>query len=153
MSGVHSNADLFEKIAEEQFAEIEAARKRFRQSRPDGEGWIFALDPAQSEFKAALISIAFSAMWLDAKLHLVMVERLGKSLAKKHDTKTYEGKLVELGVSDEALLLRVKDFRALRRELMHEKAFQSNDDFRFAQDEAKKTRSLMAEISARLMES
>lgn len=61
-----SNVDVYAAIAEEAFAEMEKRLTEGRKLRADGKGYINKFDPSQKSFKSALISITFSALWLEA---------------------------------------------------------------------------------------
>ncbi|PIL12451.1 hypothetical protein P775_28530 [Puniceibacterium antarcticum] len=148
-ASIITNVDIYQQIAEEAFESMEEAFKAIRRRRPDGGGWIFALDPTNRSFKFALVYIAFSGMWLEAKLHLTISERFGKRVAKDIDRKDYEAKLELLGFLDADLRANLEYFRGLRREIMHEKAFLDSGKIRYAQDEAHKVKSLMKELMRR----
>lgn len=145
-----SNVNVYATIAEEAFVDMEKRLAEGRKARSDGEGWILSFDPSQKSFKSALVYITFSALWLEAILHLRITDQHGKSRSKEVDRKSYEEKLAILGISDGELSCSLVAFRDLRREIIHEKAFFSQDKFRTAQDEARKVRQLMQRIREKL---
>ena len=147
-----TNVNVYAAIAEEAFVDMEKRLAEGRKQRSDGEGWIISFDPSQKSFKSALVYIIFSALWLEAILHLRIANQHGKSRAKDVDRKSYEEKLAILGVNDGELSCSLATFRELRREIIHEKAFFAQDKFRAAQDEARKVRHLMQRIQERLGE-
>lgn len=146
---IATNVEIYLQIAEEAFESMEKAFEGGRRKRADGEGWIITLDPTHRSFKSAIIYITFSGMWLEAKLHLTVSQRYGKTAAKKVDRRDYESKLELLGLLDADLRSKLKDFRDLRRELMHEKALFDRQNSRYAQHEARKVRTLMQELQMR----
>lgn len=147
-----SNVDVYAAIAEDAFVDMEKRFAEGRKLRSDGEGWIISFDPSQNSFKSALVYITFSALWLEAILHLRIAEQYGKSRSKDDDRKSYEEKLEILGVSDEELSCSLAAFRDLRREIIHEKAFFDQNKPQVAQDEAQKVRQLMQKIQKKLVE-
>ena len=64
-----------------------------RRPKEDGSGWIITYDPDQTSFKQAMISIVFTAMWFEALMHLLIVQKYGIELFKKYDRKNYADKL------------------------------------------------------------
>ncbi|AHD03272.1 hypothetical protein [Leisingera methylohalidivorans] len=147
---VVSNIGIFSQIAEDAFADMEQAEGKARTPRLGGVGDIVKFDPQRKSFKAALVYITFSAMWLEARLHVEIAERFSKSKAREFDKKKYECRLKFLGVLDESLLSRVHQFRLLRNDLVHEKAHCNQNTVHVAQKEARKARALMQDISRRL---
>lgn len=141
-----SNVNVYAAIAEEAFVEMEKRLKEGRKPRSDGKGRTISFDPSQKSFKNALIYITFSALWLEATLHLRISDKYGKRRSKEVDRKSYEEKLAVLGISDEELSLSLAAFRDVRREIVHEKAFFFQGKFRTAQNEAQKVRRLMQRI-------
>lgn len=149
---VLSNVDVYAAIAEEAFADMERRAAEDRRPKANGKGWIISFDPTQKSFKSALVYITFSALWLEAILHLRITSLHGKSLSKNADRKTYEEKLKILGVNDEELSCSLVEFRDLRREIIHEKAFFDQNKSRVAQDEARKVQQLMLRVRDKLAE-
>lgn len=145
-----SNVSVYAAIADEAFVDMEKRLEESRKLRSEGEGWIVSFDPSQKSFKSALIYIVFSALWLEAILHLRIADQHGKSHSKEVDRKSYEEKLAILGVDDREISCSLAAFRELRREIIHEKAFFAQDKFRSAQDEARKVRHLMQIIQEKL---
>jgi len=137
-SFVHTNVQVFYKIAQESY---EAMNEHFRshtRPKPNGEpGHIFTLDPQQKSFKNAFITIIFCGVFLESLLHLLIVKQSGLEVFKKYDRKPYEEKLKLLGCSDKSITDLCEKYRDVRREVVHEKAYLDSDNFpRFAQKEA-----------------
>lgn len=149
---IHSNVNIYAAIAEEAFADMEERLANECRPGTDGNGWIRTFDPSQRSFKSALVYITFSAMWLESILHLRIADRLGKSRAKRFDRKSYEEKLEFLGVSDTDLSRSLCEFRDLRREIIHEKAYFEQSEIRFAQKEARKVRRMIRNVQGKLDE-
>lgn len=147
-----SNANVYAAIAEEAFVDMKKRLAEGRKPRSDGDGWILSSDPSQTSFKSALVYITFSALWLEAILHLRIADQHGKTRSKEVDRKSYEEKLAILGVNDEELSCSLAAFRELRREIIHERAFFAQNKFRTAQDEARKVRQLMQRLQETLGE-
>jgi hypothetical protein len=70
--------------------------------KKNGEpGCIKTPDPERKSFKAALITIVFCGVFLEALLHLLIVDKKGVEEFKKVDKKeSYEGKLSLLECKD-----------------------------------------------------
>lgn len=117
-----SNVDVFLAMAEESYAAMQEAMSADRTPKPDGSGYIITYDATRSAFKHACIAIAFSAMFFEALIYLVSLQRFGKPAATKIDRMLYEERLAALGVTDPELLTMAKEFRSIRKELVHEKA-------------------------------
>lgn len=148
---VPTNVQMYGEIAEDAFRDMENLLEKGRRSKPGGDGWIIKPDPNHKSFKSALVFIAFSGMWLEATLHLLIVKHHGTAAFNKIDNSKYEAKLKFLGIDDQSLSDCLADFRILRRELLHEKAFLKQfTKPRIAQDEARKVRSTMQHVRARL---
>ena len=119
--------------------------------KPNGEpGYIIRWDPDRRSFKNAMVAIAFAGMYLDALLYIALQSRLGRADALKIDRLPHEKRLEELGVTDSAILNRVKAFREVRKDLVHEKAVELADiggqPMHTAQDAADSAISLMRDI-------
>ena len=115
--------NVFLEIAQEAYSEMKQIDARHRSAKPDGTpGFVIVLDPERRSFKQALIAITFSAMYFEALVYLSACLRLGEAAARKIDSMIYEERLTELGITDSSLLTRAKEFRAARKELIHEKA-------------------------------
>lgn len=118
-----SNMDVFLKIAQEAYSEMEQIDARHRSAKPDGTpGFVTVFDPQRRSFKQALIVITFSAMYFEASIYFSARLRLGEVAARKIDRMIYEDRLTALGITDSSLLTRAKELRAVRKELIHEKA-------------------------------
>lgn len=151
---VFTNVHIFGAIADTAYDRMAKEMEKSVHPMPDGSaGSIRTVDPEQTAFKQAMISVVFSSIWLEALLHLLIVWRFGKQKFKKVDRVTYENKLRLLGCKDKALLNKVKELRISRRELVHEKAhMEFDDDGNFvgevttAQDEAEIARAVMVGV-------
>lgn len=144
---VITNIATYRAIADEAHAQMIASIEAGRRPKPDGSpGWIITLDPEQTSFKQAMISIAFTGMWLEALMHLLIVQMHGEDVFKDYDFRSYEDKLKLLGCEDEGILERAKRFRKTRKELVHEKAYTDDGQIRRAQDEAENAHQLLAAV-------
>lgn len=134
---VLTNVRVYREVVEESYAVmVETMRKQCR-PKPNGEfGCIKIFDPQMKSFRQALICIVFAGMWLEAELHIQLGWRRGKDVAKDADRKSWEEKLRILGVEDGELLEKVCEFRKARKDLVHEKAFFSQDFLSTAQGNA-----------------
>ena len=149
-----TNVDIYQSIADAAYHNMsEGMGKNVRPRPEDSSGAIKTFDPEQTSFKQAMISTVFTCIWLEAILHLLIVDKFGKKWFKKVDYKTYEMKLELLGCRDTVLLENVERLRKVRRELVHEKAhseFNDADKFtgelRATQDEAENARSVMTGV-------
>ena len=127
--------------------------RNVRPNADGGGGAIKRFDPERRSFKQAMISVVFTGIWLEATLHLLIVDRYGKNRFEELDRRPYERKLEALGCGDEDLRRRVVRLREARRELVHEKAhleFNEEGEFtgelRTAQEEAEYARLVMEGI-------
>ncbi len=151
-----TNSSVYKAIALEAHKLMTDQVAANRRPRDDGkEGWILTHETSRTSFKQAMIVIVFVGMWIDAVLHMRVVEKLGhdrlKELRKTQDR--YEDKLIALGHSDADLLGRVTKFRAGRNDLAHEKAYkETNVVYRVAQVDADAAIALMSTISGLLTE-
>ena len=145
-----SNIDVYESIAKEAYAEMAKATEAFRTPKSDGEGWILRHDPNRTSFKAAMVTIVFVGMWLEAFLHLKIVRVAGPEQYKKVDFSSYEAKLKLLGIDDQSLISKVARFRSSRKELVHEKAHFDNNSIKVAQSEAELAHEVMLLVKVRL---
>lgn len=141
MTHLHSNAAVYQSIAEEANAEAQRLWQQARTPKPDGsESYVITLDPQRRSFKQSLIAIAFSGIYLEALLYLVGSRRMGKRWKNEFDGRTYEDKLSALGVSAPDLLASAKRLRLSRRDLVHEKAVPveqlASTELRWAHEEA-----------------
>ncbi len=99
-----------------------------------------------------MISLVFTAMWLEALMHILIVKAYGKDKFKEYDFKSYKDKLTLLGCTDEKLLNSVHRFRETRKALIHEKAHFDDGEIRWAQKEAENAHGLIAAIYVRFSE-
>ena len=137
----HTNLEVFYNIAIESFYAMNADINANRKPKPNNEhGWILTYNPDQKSFKNAFITIVFCGVFLEALLHLLIVERKGIEIYIQLDKKraTYELQLESLGCNDPSIIKCCKNFRDARNEVIHEKAHMNTKDIRRAQDEATK---------------
>ena len=148
---VITNVDIYKDIAKEAYEAMRDAMDRSISPIPGGSGSIHKFDPNRVSFKSAMIAVVFTGMWLEAITHLLIVEKHGKAKFKQLDFSSYEHRLRNLGIEDDALLIRVKKFREARRELVHEKAF-LDKGIRVAQKEAELAFNLLSELDEMLLD-
>lgn len=149
-----TNVHIFRSIADEAYRKMSDDMKKNLRTRPEGNPVaIKTIDPERKSFKQAMISIAFSCIWLEAILHLLIVHECGIERFKKVDRCSYEHKLDLLGCKDTDLLQNVKRLRMARNALIHEKAyleFEDGDKFTgqlwVAQNEAENAQAVMRGI-------
>jgi hypothetical protein len=150
---VLTNVEVYRTIADEAYKKMVQSVEAGRRPKADGTaGWIVTYDPDQTSFKQAMISLVFTAMWIEALMHLLIVKAYGKDKFKEYDFKSYEEKLTMLGCTDEKLLNSVYRFRKTRKALVHEKAHFDDGEIRWAQKEAENAHGLIAAIYARFSE-
>jgi hypothetical protein len=135
---VITNISVYKAIAEEAHHKMRELIDAGRRPKPDGSaGWVITYDPSQNSFKQSMIVIVFTGIWLEAMLHLLILQKHGEKKFKEYDRKkTYEEKLQLLGCLDQQVINRVARFRKTRKALVHEKAHFNNGEIRRAQDEA-----------------
>lgn len=151
-----TNIDIFKAIADEAHQKMSHFIKAGRRPKADGStGWIITYDPDRNSFKQAMISIVFSAMWLESLLHLLIVKHLGEKKFKECDRKkiNYEKKLELLGCTDQDILDRVARFRKTRNSLVHEKAHFDSGEIITAQDEANNAHEMLIAINRHFSDS
>lgn len=146
-----TNIDVYWSIAEEAHAAMQADLTELMTPKPNDEpGYIIRWDPGRRSFKNAMVAIVFAGMYLDALLYITLQRRLGRPDALKVDRSSHEERLERLGVTDPAILDRVREFREARKDLVHEKAVQLADlggqAMHTAQDAADSAMSLMWDI-------
>lgn len=151
MSPVVSNLEAFLSVAREAHQEMSQLVQEGRTPKPDGSpGYIITLDPEQRSFKQALIAIAFAGIYFEALTYFI-ARRKSKSKAEKVDKARYHGKLIALGVKDEALLAAAKSFQEVRNDLIHEKAVAVEEvEARFAQSCADRAMEFVAAVQSAL---
>jgi hypothetical protein len=118
-----TNLHIYRSIAEEAHADAQQLDAAAKTPKADGsQGYVIALDPHRRSFKQSQVAIAFSGVYFEALLFLKGTQRMGKRWLREFDRKTYEGKLLELGVANPSLVQAAKRLREVRRDLIHEKA-------------------------------
>lgn len=116
-----TNQEMFLSIAKESQSKAKFERKPIPYSKGR-----FVISGNPDSFKHALISIAFSGIYLDTFLYIRGLERIDWSTVpekflKCFEKMTYEEKLEALGINDKKLLEDCKAFREARNDLIHEK--------------------------------
>ena len=149
----YTNVSVYKAIAEEAYTEMVVHYENNRRPKEDGsEGSIIYYDPYHTSFKKSMITIVFTAMWLEASLHLRLVDKYGvtaiKSINRKE--KFYEDKLKYLGINDPNILTKVTRFRLTRNELIHEESHLDKGEVKKAQTEAHLAKEIMSEVDAAL---
>ena len=149
-SFIHTNVRVFYKIAQEAYVMMSEDINSRRRKKPGNEpGYIITYDPNQTSFKNAFIVIVFSGVFLESILHLLIVKQKGIKAFEENDRKlNYESKFKLLGCDDESIMDLCKNFRAARREVVHEKAHLDSESFRNAQKEAKSAIELVNKVVA-----
>lgn len=126
--GLLSNIDVYLAIAIEAHASMQAALARAITPKPNGEaGYIMRSEPDRRSFKDAMITIAFTGMYIEALLFIKLQQRFGRAEALKIDRRPYEQRLQSLGINNADLQNRLMLFRDARRDLVHEKALTVTD--------------------------
>ena len=152
---VFTNVHTFGAIADAAYERMSEDMAKNVRAMPDGSpGTIKIFDPEQTSFKDAMISIVFSCIWLEALLHLLIVQKLGRKCFDKVDRRlSYGQKLQLLGCTDERLLGLTARLQQSRRRLVHEKAhLDFNDEGVFtgevttAQCEAENAKKVMERV-------
>ena len=151
---IFTNVRIFSSIAHTAYKKMSEDMRKSIRPKPDGSpGVIKEFDPTQVSFKEAMISIVFSCIWLEATLHLLIVQNRGRECFKKVDRSPYEEKLRLLECGDERLLRNVNRLQIARKELVHEKAhfdFSESGEFTgklmTAQDEAENARAVVVGV-------
>lgn len=149
----YSNVAIYKAIAEEAYADMVVHFEKNRRPKEDGSnGSIINYDPYHTSFKKSMITIVFAAMWLEATLHLLLVDKYGvtniNSINRKK--KLYEDKLKHLGINDPYILAKVTKFRLTRNELIHEKSHLDKGEVKKAQTEAHLAKEIITEVGAAL---
>ena len=147
-----TNVGIYQSIADAAYHNMSGGMGK--NVRPeDSSGAIKTFDPEQTSFKQAMISTVFTCIWLEAILHLLIVDKFGKKWFKKVDYETYEMKLELLSCRDTVLLENVERLRKVRKEIVHEKSkFEFDDEGKFTgesrtgQDEAENARAVMTGV-------
>ncbi len=150
-----TNVGVYKSIADDAYKQMSAdMAENVRAGTTESDVVVKMFDPEQLAFKQAMISLVFTCIWLEATLHILIVERSGReAYTNKVDRSGYRNKLELLGCRDEELLRNVERLQEVRRELVHEKAhFEFNEageftgEMRKAQDEAENARAVMVAV-------
>jgi len=96
-----------------------------------------------------MIAIVFTGMWLEALMHLLIVQKYGEPKFKEYDFKSYEEKLQLLGCSNQQIIDRATRFRETRKTLVHEKAHFDDGEIQNAQDEADSAYELLVALHSK----
>ncbi len=146
-SFIQTDINVFYNIAHEAHVAMTDDFNASRKPKPGG-GYVIKADPKQKSFKNAFITIVFCGIFLEALLHLLIVERKGLEVFNNCDRKmNYEEKLHLLGCTDPSILERCKQYRATRRAIVHEKAHLNDNSLKVAQTEADFAMDLIKDIN------
>lgn len=149
----YSNVSIYKSIAEEAYSDmVEHYAKNIRPKEDGTEGFIVSYDPFQMSFKKSMVAIVFTAMWLEAALHLTLVKKFGVESIKRinRNQKLYEDKLRHLGINDADIISKVTKFRLTRNDLIHEKSYLDRGEIKKAQDEAHLASEIMQKVGSAL---
>lgn len=149
-----TNIVAYREIAAESLRESEAFFEANRRPRDDGSGGhVLTVDPDRQSLKHSFIAIAFAGMYIEAALWLYGSKKLGVKEYTPIDFGKLEKRVAPLGINDKDLEAKLKDYREMRKELVHEKAVPFSQDTtptRYAQKEAKKSVELMLQVETLL---
>jgi hypothetical protein len=150
-----SNIEIYLAIAMESHGEMNRLFSACREPKRDGSpGYIVHPDINRGSFKQALICIAFLGMYFEALTYLTARDRFSKTKALTIDGFPYEKRLEALGVTDPSLLQSAKQFREMRRDLVHEKAIHIDEigtaKIHSAQDSANEAMAFIRSVTAAL---
>ena len=149
----YTNVSIYKAIAEETYSEMTEHYEKNRRPKEDGsEGFIITYDPSQISFKKSIITIVFTAMWLEAALHLALVKKFGAESIRSinRNQKLYEDKLRHLGINDPDIISKVTEFRLTRNELIHEESHLDKGEIKKAQNEAHLANEIMLTLGSAL---
>lgn len=145
-----TNAQVYRDIAAESLQASEALIDAHRRPKNDGTpGSVLSLDPGRRSFKLSLIAIVFAGMFIEAAFWLYGSATLGADQYKSIDRRELEKRLRGLGIEDADLEAKLRAYREVRKELVHEKALPFSTDptpIRVAQKEARKAVELMFHV-------
>lgn len=132
-----SNVWFFYRIAKDSHESMKTHFESGRRPRTDGEpGEIIKYDPEHKSFKAALVTVVFCGIYLEALLHHLIVRKKGLKVYDDYDYKTYKTKLKLLDCHEQSILDDCEHYKAVRKEIVHEKAYKDTETIRYAQNEA-----------------
>lgn len=117
---VFSNIKIFYEIAKDSFSDSEKFLSEHRKPKENG-GYILSFDPEKKSLKSSLISISFSGAYIDLHINIAYILTHGKSPNHKWETRIYEEKLKDLGVTNLELFNNCTEFRKIRNSVLHEK--------------------------------
>jgi hypothetical protein len=119
-------------------------KKRVKVKEDGSSGNIIVFDYDQKSFKSALIIVVFVGIFIEAVLHILLVQKLGLSgYTKKIDHTEMKEKIKILGCENKNIWELCDQYIIARKELVHEKAYTEKDQHLIAQDEARKSVELM----------
>lgn len=120
---LHTNSALFESVVEDSYNLMLELIESGRTPKECG-GYILKYDPNHQSMKEAFKVLIFVGATIEAIWHQKAVELKSKSFAEKIDRKnnSVPKKLEALGIDDQELLEKVKEYYSSRREIVHEKA-------------------------------
>ena len=140
----------------EAFVASAAEVDKRRRPRDDGSpGHVITYDPVHTSFKQSMIAIVFAGMYMESQLWLFGCNVLGATEYKRIDKLPLDQRVSKLGITDTALQADLKNYREVRKELVHEKPVPLSMDrspIRVAQEEAAKAVQLMHRLDEALAE-
>ena len=149
---VYTNVRVYKSIAMEAHREMHRHLIAGSAPKNDGSGGrIISFDREQRSLKQAMVVIAFTAMWLEALLHQLIVRHSGVEMFREMNYAPYEAKLNLLGCSTEDILVAASRLQTIRNEMLHEKAYLDNDAIRKAEEEADNAQWLMLAVEEHFM--
>lgn len=148
-----SNAATFKAIALEAHKNMCQYFVAGRKPKDNGsDGWTLSYDPKRKSFEQALIVIVFTAMWLSAIIHILIVRYSGVHEFVRLDRKmSLEKGLRMIGYTDEIVLNAVKQLQKCRKALIHEKAYLDDGGINIAQEEADNAYRIIMAIEKHLL--
>ena len=153
---IFTNVVVYRELASESLEAAEAFFEATRRQKDDGSGGhILTRDPARQSLKHSFIAIAFAGMYIEAALWLYGSRKLGVEKYTPIDLWKLETRLRPLGLEDNDLEAKLKEYRETRKEMVHEKAVPFSQDrtpTRYAQREARKAVEVMLQIQRILLD-
>ena len=147
---IFTNVAVYGELASESLEAAEAFLEANRRPKDDGSaGHILTHDPDRRSLKHSFVAIAFAGMFMEAALWLYGTRKLGVDKYKPIDRWNLEMRLQPLGLADEDLEAKLKNYRETRKDMVHEKAVpfsQVQTPTRYAQKEARKSVEVMLQL-------
>lgn len=148
-----SNVDILLSIVSESHKHMNDLLEKGRTAK-EGGGYILHNDPEHRSFKEALKVLMFVGASIEAMWYQKAVELNGKACTEKMDDKSrgVAKKLQSLGVVNEKLLGAVRNYYRVRRQIVHEKAYENSyqESIFVAQTEANKAVEMLECVKVQL---